>query len=343
MTTDRNNAVPRRTLLTGALAGTGLAALGATGAEAATGFVKGADISWVPQMEANGYYWCDRNGNRADILAILKTYGITAVRLRAFVNPSSSPQDGHCSTEETARFARRCKDAGMQVMIDPHFGDTWNSVGVQNPPAAWADMTYSQMQQAMYDYVYHLMMVLKYHRVSPAWVQLGNETNPGICVPTGSVRYNPAQLAGLLNAAHDMVKEVFPAAQTIVHLAQPQHGDVITNWLDTYRNHGGRWDISGFSSYASGAATIDAIANNIEGFKNRYGKPVMQVEFGGRWDRAERTKADLSYFIQKMRSIGALGLFYWAPEGYSPFTDYQMCAWDPATRRPTVAMDGFLV
>ncbi|MEU6251468.1 hypothetical protein [Streptomyces sp. NPDC047043] len=36
-----------------------------------------------------------------------------------------------------------------------HFGDTWNSVGVQNPPAAWANMNYSHMRDAMYDYVHH--------------------------------------------------------------------------------------------------------------------------------------------------------------------------------------------
>ena len=42
-----------------------------------------------------------------------------------------------------------------------------------------------------------------------------------------------------------------------------------------------------------------------------------------------------------MQSNGGLGVFYWEPEGYSPFTDYTLGAWDPNTRRPTSALNGF--
>lgn len=332
-------------MLSGAAATAAAAALVAAPpaprASAAASFVKGADLSWVPQMEAAGYYWNDASGARADILTIMKTYGITAVRLRTWVDPSDDPAAGHCSADETARFAKRCQDAGLQLMIDPHFGDTWNSVGTQKPPAAWASMSYPQMLKAMNDYVFHLMNVLKYYKVTPTWVQLGNETNSGICLPVGSVSQNPSQLAGLLNAAHDNVKNVFPSASTIIHLAQPQNGASITSWLDTYQAQGGKWDISGFSSYASGTATIDGIISNYQTVQARYGKPVMQVEFGGRVDRASRTESDLRYFIQRGEEVGTLGLFYWEPEGYSPFTDYQMVAWDGNTRKPTTALNGF--
>ncbi|MGW0585674.1 hypothetical protein ACWD25_59690, partial [Streptomyces sp. NPDC002920] len=48
--------VRRRTLLLGAAAGAGALALGtdalATRAEAAPTFIRGADVSWLPQMEA---------------------------------------------------------------------------------------------------------------------------------------------------------------------------------------------------------------------------------------------------------------------------------------------------
>ncbi len=134
--------VSRRTVLIGAAAGAGALTLGAgslaEAAPAAT-FVKGADISWTPQMEANGYYWNNKSGQRQDLFTILKSYGITAVSLRTWVNPSSDPANGHCSIQETARMAARCRDAGLQVLLGFHFGDTWNSVGVQKPPKAWAE------------------------------------------------------------------------------------------------------------------------------------------------------------------------------------------------------------
>jgi arabinogalactan endo-1,4-beta-galactosidase len=194
----------------------------------------------------------------------------------------------------------------------------------------------------MYDYVYHTMNVLKTAHVTPAWVQLGNETNLGICLPTGSVTGQPAQMTGLLNAAYEMVKQIFPSAQTVIHLAQPQSYSVVTKFLDTYVANGGNWDITGFSSYASGTSTIDTIVANYVDCQSRYGKPVMQVEFGGRADRADRTYTDLSYFIQRNRSNGVLGLFYWEPEQYTPFDTYTMGAWSPSSRMPTHGMDGFL-
>ncbi|MFJ4621536.1 glycosyl hydrolase 53 family protein [Streptomyces sp. NPDC088812] len=263
--------------------------------------------------------------------------------MRTFVDPSDDPVDGHCGAAETVAFAERCRTAGLQVMVDMHFGDTWNSLGKQNPPAAWAGLSYADMRQEMYDYVYHLMNQLKTAKVTPAWVQLGNETNLGICGATGSVTYAPAQMTGLLNAAHEMVKEVFPAAQTVIHLAQPQNYSTVVNWLDTYSEYGGNWDVTGFSSYASGTATIDTIVANYVDCQARYGKLVIQVEFGGRYDRADRTYTDLAYFIQRNRSAGVQGLFYWEPEMYTPFDTYTMGAWNPTTRMPTRAMDAFLV
>ena len=180
----------RRSVLLGAAAGAlvlGTSALPramaatAAAAPAATTFVKAADVSWAPQMEAHGYSWKNTNGQTQDLLAILKGYGIGAIRLRTFVNPSGDPANGHCSITEVAAFAKRVKAAGMAIMLDYMFGDTWNSVGVQNPPGAWKNMSYSQMLTAMNNYVSQTMNVMKTNDVLPTWVQIGNEINSGIC------------------------------------------------------------------------------------------------------------------------------------------------------------------
>jgi arabinogalactan endo-1,4-beta-galactosidase len=331
--------LPRRTVLAGLAAGAGALALGTDRAQAA-GFVKGADISWLPQMEAAGNYWLNAAGTRQDLLTILKGYGLTAVRLRTWVNPSSDSVNGHCAIEETAAMAVRARDAGLQILIDLHFGDTWNSVGVQSPPAAWASMTYPQMLDAMYDYVYHAMNVLKYHNATPAWVQIGNETNSGICKPTGSIS-KPAQLTGLLMAAHDMVKQVFPATAVLVHLAQPQNLASIQTFLNAYRDNGGQWDITGLSSYAQGG-NVPGVLANMQTIQSSYGRPVMQVEYGGPLNKPTQVRDSLRAFITGLKGFGGLGAFYWEPEVYSPFASYGSGAWDPATRRPTAAMDGFL-
>lgn len=339
-----SDGVRRRSVLLGAAAGVGALTLGTTvlggQAEAATSFVKGADVSWLPQLEAKGYTWKDKNGVQRDLLSILKDYGITAVSLRTWVNPSSDPTSGHCSIEETAQMAQRAKAAGLQVLIGFHFGDTWNSAGVQNPPKAWASMTYAQMLQAMNDYVYHSLNVIKYYNVTPAWVKIGNEQNSGICKPTGSLS-KPAQMTGLLNAAYNMSKTVFPNTPVLVHLASPQKLDGVTNFLDAYRSNGGKWDITALSSYGQGG-NVPGILANMKTIQTTYGKPVMQVEYGGPVGKPTQVRDSLKAFVTGIKAFGGLGTFYWEPEGYPSLTAYNSSAWDEATRRPTAALDGFL-
>ncbi|WP_030434456.1 glycosyl hydrolase 53 family protein [Actinoplanes subtropicus] len=335
--------IRRRALLTGTAAGAGALVLGvgafAPAAQAAT-FVKGADVSWLPQMEAKGYYWNNSSGVKQDVFTILKGYGITAISLRTWVNPSSDPANGHCSIEETAAMAVRAKNAGMQVLIGFHFGDTWNSVGVQNPPAAWASMTYSQMLQAMYDYVYHSCNVIKYYGVTPAWVKIGNESNSGICHPVGSIS-KPAQMTGLLNAAYDMSKQVFPSTPVLVHLAQPQNLAGVQNFLNAYQNNGGKWDITGLSSYAQGSNVTGVLAN-MKTIQSSYGRPVLQVEYGGPVGKPTQVRDSLTAFVGGIKGFGGLGTFYWEPEGYPSFNNYNSSAWDESSHRPTAALDGFL-
>jgi arabinogalactan endo-1,4-beta-galactosidase len=336
--------ISRRTLLQAGAAGAGALALGglapAQRAVAAGTFHKGADISWAQQMQAHGYVWKDKNGVQRDLLTILKSYGVNAIRLRTWVNPSSDPVAGHCSIGETAAMAAQCQNAGFAVDIDFHFGDTWNSVGVQNPPAAWASLGYGAMLTAMNSYVSGAMKTLKAAGVTPTWVQIGNETNTGICHPVGAIG-KPAQMTGLLMAAHDQIKNAFPATQVLVHLAQPQNLAGVENFLNAYRGNGGTWDITGLSSYAQGG-NIAGVLGDMSTIQSTYGKPVMQVEYGGPLTKATQVRDGLTQFITGLKGFGGLGAFFWEPEGYPAFGGYAGSAWDPATLRPTVALDGFL-
>jgi len=338
----------RRTLLQSAAVGAGALALGGLGelgglgktgeAQAAT-FIKGCDISWAQQMTALGYTWNNASGTQQNLFTILAGYGINAIRLRTWVNPSSDPVNGHCSIGETAAMAVLAQNAGMSVLIDFHFGDTWNSVGVQNPPAAWASMTYSQMLQAMYNYVYDSMETLKYNNIYPEWVQIGNEINSGICHPAGSVS-NGAQMTGLLNAAHDMVKEVSPNSVVCIHLAQPQNYSSMVTFYDAFAGNGGKWDMSVFSSYGS-ASVAAGIVGNMHEISSAYGKPFMQAEFGGSVSSPGSTESALEAYKSALVSTGGQGIFYWEPEVYSPFDSYSAGAWSSATKEPTIIMNGF--
>jgi arabinogalactan endo-1,4-beta-galactosidase len=293
-------------------------------AQAAT-FYKGADVSWLQQMEANGYKFFTTSGVQEDCLTILKSYNVNAIRLRTWVNPSSDPVNGHCSQSETIAMAVTCKNAGLPIIVDFHFGDTWNDVGHQNPPAAWASFSYSQMLTAVQNYVSGFMKAMQSAGVTPGWVQTGNEINSGLLHPVGGVNF-PSQMTGLINTAHDQIKAVFPNTPVIVHLAQPQKSSGITTMLNAFTSNGGKWDILGFSSYGS-SSLASGLATTMINFGKQYGKPVMQVETGGPTS-SSGTPTAVTEYIQGIRNGGGLGVFYWEPEVYAPFDTYGSGAWN---------------
>jgi arabinogalactan endo-1,4-beta-galactosidase len=299
---------------------------------------KGVDVSWMPQMEASGVIWKNKNGTQEDLLKICKELGVTTVRLRTWVNPSNDKSNGHCSQAETIALAQRAKAAGMNVYIDFHYGDTWNSVGHQNPPAAWAGMSYTNMKVALHDYTFNFLTALKNAGVTPNFCSPGNEINSGICHPTGSIS-NPAQMTGLIMEGQKAIKAVFPNCKVVIHVAQLQNSGAI-NMLDAYKANGGQWDVSGFSSYAHGG-NVAGIISNMDTLASRYGKPVMQVEFGGAEANASSNKTDFQKFFDGMKALGSngLGCFYWEPECYASWNGYGSGSWDPSTLRPTVALD----
>ena len=53
-----------------------------------TAFAKGADISWVTQMESQNMKFYNQDGNETECTALMKEIGMNAVRYRVWVNPA---------------------------------------------------------------------------------------------------------------------------------------------------------------------------------------------------------------------------------------------------------------
>ena len=59
-------------------------------------FAKGADISWVTEMEAKGYTFYNASGEERECTVLMKELGFNAVRYRVWVNPTN----GYNSAED---------------------------------------------------------------------------------------------------------------------------------------------------------------------------------------------------------------------------------------------------
>lgn len=305
-----------------------------------TGFAKGADVSWVTQLESEGYTFTDAQGRQTECMQLLKEQcGVNAIRLRVWVNPAG----GWNNSDDVLAKARRAAALGLRLMIDFHFSDTWADPGSQTIPAAWADYDIDAMKAAVAGHVTRVLTKLKTFNIEPEWVQIGNETSTGMLWPLGKYT-NGSNYADLTTAGYDAVKAVLPDAKVIVHLHSGDKLSIYTTIFDYLSKNGGKYDLIGMSLYPSASswkATADACLSNISKLHTVYGRNVMICEIGMEYTEAEACRDCISYLMTQGIAKGHLeGIFYWepeAPEGYNG--GYNKGCFRSGT--PTVALDAF--
>jgi len=312
-------------------------------------FVRGADISWLPQMEESGYIFYDTNGIQKDCLTLLKERGINTVRLRVWVNPSNHPINGHCSKEETVALAVRAKNLGMRVMINFHYSDSWADPGKQTKPAAWANADFQTLKQNVYDHTFDVLMALFAVNVVPEWVQIGNEIPSGMLWPEGkNTGNNFGNLVQLINSGYDATKAVNSSIKVIVHIDKGNDNARFRWFFDGITNLGAKFDVIGASYYpywleSDYTATIDDLGTNLNDMVSRYNKEVMIVEVGGDYLLEDNTFNMIKLVITKVKNVPnkkGLGVIYWEPEGEKSWSGYQLNAWK-ANGQPSMALDAF--
>ncbi|MFN8205927.1 MAG: glycosyl hydrolase 53 family protein [Bacteroidales bacterium] len=305
-------------------------------------FAKGADLSWVTEMESKGVVFYNRNGIQTECMALMKEMGMNSIRLRVWVNPA----DGWCNKTDLLVKAKRAKDLGLRIMIDFHYSDIWADPGHQTKPAEWQNLSFSELRAAVSDHTTEILTALKNWKIFPEWVQVGNETGNGMLWEDGKASVNMAQYTSLNNAGYDAVKAVFPDARVIVHLHGGQDNELYRWLLDGLKRNGGKWDVIGMSLYPdpdSWQTTNDDCINNVNDMISRYGCEVMICEVGMPYDKALTAKLWLTDLISRTKALDkdqCLGVFYWEPEAYNGWKGYKLGAFDNSGK-PTVALDAF--
>lgn len=335
---------------------------------------KGADIGWATQLEANGQYFYNEEGEKVECTRLMKDLGLDAVRFRVWVDPSK--HGNWNGAEDLLVKASRARDLGMEIMIDFHYSDFWADPQKQNIPAAWSGKPYEEIRELLAQHTKDILNMLKDNGITPKWVQVGNETSNGflwsvkgnawgdpvkdslgrvtILESVGHLRNNPSQYAGLFSAGYDAVKSVFPKAEVIVHLDNGFYQPLYDSNLDTLAKYGAKWDIVGMSLYPywalnSGLETdeeevITHCMENINHVWEKYRTPVMIVETGFEVDEQhpevmEKGRDQLRRIIRESKATGhCQGIFYWEPECRPG--QYKLGAFT-SDGRPTVIMDAF--
>lgn len=318
-----------------------------TGNSQDNNFAEGADVGWLPQMEATGYKFYDSDGSEKDCLQLLKDRGMNSIRLRVWVNPNDDKASGHCSKEETVVMALRAQKMGFRIMINFHYSDSWADPAKQFKPKAWEKHSFPELLNDVYNHTFDVINALKVAGVTPEWVQVGNEIPGGMMWPEGSTD-NWKQLGQLLNKGYDAVKAVNKNIKVIVHVDEGNNNAKFRKFFDNATEQKVRYDVIGLSYYPywikkDYSETIADLQFNLNDMAKRYGKEVMIVEVGGEDDKVQNTYELLAATIKAVKNVPnnkGIGVLYWEPQGARSWSHYALSAWQ-ADGKPSPALDAF--
>lgn len=74
-----------------------------------SGVAKGADVSWLTEMEGDGVKFYNKEGKATECLALLRDLGVNSIRLRVWVNPDG----GWCGKDDVVKKACRAQQLGF--------------------------------------------------------------------------------------------------------------------------------------------------------------------------------------------------------------------------------------
>jgi arabinogalactan endo-1,4-beta-galactosidase len=278
------------------------------------GKVLGADISFLPQLEARGLKFTD-NGQAGDAIDILKKHHFNYIRLRIFNNPAAdsgySPGKGFCDLPHTLALAKRVHQAGLKLLLDFHYSDTWADPQKQYKPAAWRDLHGATLAQAVHDYTRDVLLALQKQGTPPDMVQVGNEISHGMLWPDGNTqlpdslaRY--ATLAQLVKAGVRAVRETTPRTLVMLHIALGGETQLSNTWLDRMRAAGVEFDVIGQSYYPKWHGTLADLKANLTQLATRYPQDVVVVEYS-------EHKPEVNDIVFNLPGGKGRGTFIWEP------------------------------
>jgi beta-galactosidase len=242
----------------------------------------GADISFLPELEAKGKIFKNQAGQKTDALSLLKENGFNYIRLRIFHSPDTdsgyAPKTGFCNLAYTLAMAKRAKAAGMQVLLDFHYSDNWADPQKQWGPQAWKGLSGKILEDSLYQYTRQVLLALKAQGTLPNMVQIGNEINHGMVWPYGTIQ-QVAQLMQLLQAGIAATRSVDANLPIMLHVALGGQLDEVRFFLEQAAIAKLDYQVIGLSYYPKWHGTPEDLQFTIQNIAKAYPQDIIVVEY----------------------------------------------------------------
>jgi len=199
-------------------------------------YVRGADISFLPEIEEYGLQFYYQNGQSGSLPDIIQESGCNTIRLRLWHTPSGS----HSSLQEVSTFAKKLKSQGFSIFLTIHYSDTWADPGNQQKPAAWENLSFNLLCDSVYNYTKRVVK-----EIDPDIIEIGNEISNGFLWPEGSIS-NESNFTTLLRKGIHGARESAPGKKILIHCATLDVADWFYNIL---KNNNIDYDVLGISYY----------------------------------------------------------------------------------------------
>ena len=240
-------------------------------------FIKGVDVSSLLANEKSGVVYYDTEGNKADIFEVMADAGVNYVRLRVWNDPYDSDGNGYGGGNNDVASAitmgKRATEAGMKVLIDFHYSDFWADPGKQKAPKAWSGCSISEKEAALYEYTKESLDEIIKAGVDVGMVQIGNETNNGICGETSW-----ENKCKLFNAGSKAVREIDEDILVAVHFTNPERSGNYANIAKQLNNYEVDYDVFASSYYMFWHGTTSNLTSVLKNIADTYHKKVMVAE-----------------------------------------------------------------
>lgn len=240
------------------------------------GLYLGADMSAVNQVQDCGGIYRD-HGQPVDPFDLMARKGGNLVRVRLWVHPNGK----YSTVDDAMKTASRAKKAGMKVLLDFHYADSWADGGKQPLPKAWEELGYQGQIRALHDYTREVLAKFAAAGLMPDMVQVGNEINPEMLGTFVGKPIDWKRDSLIINAGIRAVKEAGRAAGKtpliMLHVAQPEN---IIPWFAAATSAGVKgYDLIGISYYSKWSTrSIPQLGTTIAEAKRRFHKQVIVVE-----------------------------------------------------------------
>ena len=257
----------------------------------------GGDISMLPKYEEAEVVYKDQAGKTVtDVLAFFKQEGLNAMRVRLFVDPTKDNDKAVCQDIEFVKaLGKRIKDAGMKLLLDFHYSDTWADPGKQWTPDAWKSLSDEQLNTKIYDYTKECLEQMVAAGATPDFIQTGNEISYGMLWGTKAQAdgnntnrcysktedANWRRFVALLKQAGKACREVCQDAKIILHTERTSDPTFTAVFYDIMKSNNVDYDIIGLSYYPAYHGYLSQLETAITSLENKnYGKDIMVVETG---------------------------------------------------------------